>query len=177
MVLLFWPNSIQQTTLFNLTKYIPLTMSETANETDSQFTFWYYATTYFWHTVGVAVVAAALVLFHLRRRWVPKLAGWRHRRNQYLSLINGAATQGSSFQDDIDSGLTSANFDLASNNLSNGDSRKGLDEEGKKQVVLIMNKQGVSFDEARAIYARQKMASHQIGPDGMPLDPKLVTFS
>ena len=58
-----------------------------------------------------------------------------------------------------------------------GDSRAGLDENGKKEVLRIMKRRGVGFDEARRIFMEQRFRKRGIGADGLPKDPKLVTFS
>lgn len=81
-----------------------------------------------------------------------------------------------SFQRDIESGLTSDNFNLVLNNSE--DTRKGLDENAKGKIQEIMKQNPeLSFDEARLKYTREVLAKNQVGPDGMPLDPKTVTFS
>lgn len=40
-----------------------------------------------------------------------------------------------------------------------------------------MKAQNISFDEARLQYTKSKFSDNQIGEDGMPLDPKAITFS
>ena len=82
----------------------------------------------------------------------------------------------SSFAGDIEDGLTSNDFDL-NGNIVAGDSRAGLDEDGKREVRNIMKKRRVGFDEARRIYTEAKFASNNIDPDGRPRDPKFVSFS
>ena len=82
----------------------------------------------------------------------------------------------SSFSNDIESGFTSSEFDLTSN-VAAGDSRSGLDQQGKKQVQKIMKNRNVGFDEARRIFTEQRFAKNDIGPDGRPKDPKFVSFS
>ena len=80
-----------------------------------------------------------------------------------------------SFQDDLEGGLNSESFDIRSNSDSE-DSRKGLLEEGKREIKRIMNERGITFDEARLEYTRSRLAENNIDADGMPLDPKTVTF-
>jgi len=58
-----------------------------------------------------------------------------------------------------------------------GDSRSGLDEGAKADVLRIMKRRNVGFDEARRIYMEQNFKKSGIGKDGLPRDPKLVTFS
>eukprot|EP00128_Syssomonas_multiformis_P002221 Colp12_sorted_trinity150504_noHs@4511 len=81
----------------------------------------------------------------------------------------------SSFQANIAAGLSSETFDLT-HNVSNQDNRKGLDN--ADEVKELMEKNGVTFDEARLILTRQRMLEHGIDPDtGCPIDTKVVTFS
>ncbi len=82
----------------------------------------------------------------------------------------------SSFRDDIEAGLTSPEFDL-SDNVEAGDSRRGLDDAGKREVMRIMKRRGVDFDEARRIYTQDRFKKNGIGADGIPRDPKFVSFS
>jgi hypothetical protein len=82
----------------------------------------------------------------------------------------------SSFAADIESGLSSSAFDL-SGNVSAGDSRAGLDNASKREIQKIMKTRRVNFDEARRIYTEGRFAKNNIGPDGLPRDPKFVSFS
>ncbi|KAF2666235.1 hypothetical protein BT63DRAFT_416636 [Microthyrium microscopicum] len=79
------------------------------------------------------------------------------------------------FRGDVEAGLHSADFDMTGN--VEGDSRSGLDENGKRQVLTIMKRRGVGFDEARRIYMEQNFKKAGIGSDGLPKDPKFVSFS
>lgn len=79
------------------------------------------------------------------------------------------------FMSDVESGFTSSNFNLA-DNIIEGDSRTGLDAKSKREIQLIMRARGVTFDEARAIYTQRTFKKAGIGADGLPNDPKLVTF-
>jgi len=67
-------------------------------------------------------------------------------------------------------------FDLTAN-VAAGDSRGGLDLQGKKEVLKIMKQESCSFDEARRILMEQRLAMNGIAPDGRPLDPRAVFFS
>lgn len=62
-------------------------------------------------------------------------------------------------------------------NIAAGDSRRGLDQRGKREVQKIMKSRKVGFDEARSVYMQQSFANNDIGPDGRPRDPKFVSFS
>jgi len=72
--------------------------------------------------------------------------------------------------------LSSSAFDL-SGNVSGGDSRRGLDDASKREIMKIMKSRRVNFDEARRIHTEGRFAKNNIGPDGLPRDPKFVSFS
>lgn len=76
----------------------------------------------------------------------------------------------------MEAGLSSTDFDL-SNNIETGDERRGLDRIAKREVLKIMKRQHVNFNEARRIYTERRFAKNGIGPDGRPRDPKFVSFS
>ena len=76
----------------------------------------------------------------------------------------------------MEAGFSSAHFDLAGN-IAGGDARAGLDGAAKAEVHRIMRARNCGFDEARRIYTQSRFAKNNIGPDGLPRDPKLVTFS
>ncbi|KAI5208633.1 hypothetical protein E4T39_01392 [Aureobasidium subglaciale] len=90
-------------------------------------------------------------------------------QNAYISLGQN------SFEDDMEAGFSSANFDLREN-VESGDSRQGLDEQGKARVKAIMKSRGCGFDEARRIVMEEKFGRENIGKDGRPRDPKAVMF-
>jgi Fungal protein of unknown function (DUF2015) len=79
------------------------------------------------------------------------------------------------FQGDVEAGLHSTDFDMTGN--MEGDSRGGLDEAGKREVLGIMRRKRVNFDEARKIYMEKRFKREGIGADGVPNDPKFVSFS
>jgi hypothetical protein len=62
-------------------------------------------------------------------------------------------------------------------NIEAGDSRSGLDEQGKKEVLRMMRSRGVNFDEARRLVMQEKFRKAGVGEDGRPRDPKFVSFS
>lgn len=80
------------------------------------------------------------------------------------------------FAGDVEAGLSSSNFDLAGN-IEGGDSRAGLDDNAKREILRIMQRRRVKFDEARRIYMEQRFSAAGIGADGRPKDPKFVSFS
>ena len=81
-----------------------------------------------------------------------------------------------SFASDIEAGLSSSTFDLTGN-LESGDSRAGLDDASKKEVLKIMKKRRMNFDQARKVYMENRFKANGIGADGLPRDPKFVSFS
>jgi short subunit dehydrogenase-like uncharacterized protein len=62
-------------------------------------------------------------------------------------------------------------------NLAAGDTRAGLDDTAKKDILKIMKKQKVGFDEARQIQLERKLVKNGISADGRPTDPRAVFFS
>lgn len=83
----------------------------------------------------------------------------------------------SSFQQDVDAGLSSESFNLHTSNVLGGDTRKGLQDDSKQEIQNIMRENHVGFDEARRMYVGRTMERNAIGPDGRPRDPKAVFFS
>jgi hypothetical protein len=82
----------------------------------------------------------------------------------------------STFAGDIEAGLSSNTFDL-SGNVEDGDSRAGLDDASKKAILKIMKKWMMNFVQARKKYMEERFSANGIGADGMPRDPKFVSFS
>lgn len=80
----------------------------------------------------------------------------------------------STFAGQAQAGLSSSMFDIEAN-MRDGDSRAGLDERGTQEVLEIMRRERVDFDQARLIRHNQILARHGIDPSGMPLDSKAVT--
>lgn len=80
-----------------------------------------------------------------------------------------------SFAGDAEAGFSSASFNLAEN-IEAGDSRRGLDENGKREVQRIMKQRRCNFDEARRLYIEERFGREGIGKDGRPLDRKAVMF-
>jgi hypothetical protein len=120
------------------------------------------------------------VLYLTRTRWHPFLAPYISRLpavslpTSLTSPLYSRLPQ--SFMSDVENGLTSADFDLSSN-VMEGDSRGGLDQKAKAAVQRIMKRRGVGFDEARRIYMQDRFRREGIGEDGVPRDPKFVSFS
>jgi len=79
-----------------------------------------------------------------------------------------------SFQEDAHAGLHSSNFDVAAN-IESGDARAGLDDDAKRDIMRIMKRKNISFDQARLLHIQNKLRQNGIAPDGRPLDPKFVS--
>ncbi|KAL6231459.1 hypothetical protein BDW75DRAFT_243899 [Aspergillus navahoensis] len=121
---------------------------------------------YFFYFLALLVGICGTALYLTRSRWLPLLPVPDYIYDRLSS----------SFADDMVAGLTSSEFNL-STNIENGDQRAGLDARGKREVLNIMRRQRINFDEARRIYTEQRFAMNNIGPDGRPRDPKFVSFS
>lgn len=75
----------------------------------------------------------------------------------------------------MEHGLTSDSFDIGAN-VRSGDLR-ALDDAAKAEIRAMMLRRNMSFDEARLEYFRGKMKDNGIGSNGVPTDPRTVTFS
>ncbi|RYP72397.1 hypothetical protein DL771_004192 [Monosporascus sp. 5C6A] len=123
-------------------------------------------------TFLVLVLGTALYL--ARGRWlhlIPELPFLPDGARDYLY-----SRLPSSFAGDVEAGLSSANFDL-SGNVASGDARAGLDDAAKAEILRIMKKRRLRFDDARRVYMEQRFSANGISPDGRPRDPKFVSFS
>lgn len=100
-------------------------------------------------------------------------ARWLHRLQDVPYLYQRLPT---SFREDVEAGFHSSNFNLAEN-IEAGDSRSGLDAQAKRKVLRIMKQRKVDFDEARRIMMEERFSREGVGADGLPRDPKFVSFS
>ncbi|KAK6465970.1 hypothetical protein DFJ63DRAFT_311050 [Scheffersomyces coipomensis] len=123
------------------------------------------------HVLIFALIVAAGLLFHFRH----KIAEAHDRYRTRQRARNGFYDRLNPFEQEIADGLSSSNFDLEAN-VNSGDQRKGLSTEAKAEIKTIMDNQGISFDEARLQYTRSQLNENNIDSNGMPKDPKLVTF-
>jgi hypothetical protein len=127
-----------------------------------------------WSSVIFSLVLGTL-LYIFRARWVPVaqdlVSHIRFPGRDYLY-----SRLPTSFAGDIEAGLSSETFDL-STNVGEGDSRAGLDDASKREILKIMKKRRMKFDEARRVYMENRFKANGIGADGMPRDPKFVSFS
>ncbi|KAL8923395.1 MAG: hypothetical protein Q9172_003144 [Xanthocarpia lactea] len=121
---------------------------------------------YMLYTISFLSLIIATALYFSRNRWIHLVPIPDYVYDRLPS----------SFSNDIENGFTSNDFDLHTN-LAAGDSRRGLDQQGKREVQRIMKSRRVNFDEARRLYVEQSFANNDIGADGRPRDPKFVSFS
>lgn len=124
----------------------------------------------------LALATAALYL--TRDRWshlVPSLPGSGYLYSRLPTSFSGASSS-ATFAGDVEAGLSSATFDL-SGNVAAGDARAGLDADAKAEILRIMKKRRMRFDEARRVYMEGRFRANGIAPDGRPRDPKFVSFS
>ena len=117
-------------------------------------------------------IVSGTALYLTRARWlplVPELPELPGRNYLYSRLP-------ATFAGDVEAGLHSSNFDLTGN-IESDDGRAGLDAVAKAEVLKIMKKRRLKFDEARRVYMENRFKANGIGPDGRPRDPKFVSFS
>ncbi|KAI1131570.1 hypothetical protein F5Y10DRAFT_233104 [Nemania abortiva] len=117
----------------------------------------------------LTVLVFGTVLYLTRNSWLPLLPDLPGTSYIYSRLPH-------SFAGDIEAGLSSSTFDLGAN-VDSGDSRAGLDDVAKAEILKIMKKRRLRFDEARRVYMEQRFSANGIGADGRPRDPKFVSFS
>lgn len=120
-------------------------------------------------TLLISIIVGSF-LYYTRETWIPWLP------DKVQDALLGYSALPTTFMGDVESGFTSNDFDLAGN-VMDGDSRAGLDERGKKEIQKIMKLRGIGFDEARRVYMEQRFKKNNIGADGIPRDPKFVSFS
>ncbi|KAG6042194.1 hypothetical protein E4U41_003940 [Claviceps citrina] len=125
---------------------------------------------YILFSISVLFIVVATVLFLTRSCWRPYFPEIRLPGADYIY-----SRLPDSFSGDVEAGLSSSTFDLTGN--LEGDSRAGLDDVGKQEVLRIMKSKRMTFDQARKAYIDNRFKAHGIGPDGRPRDPKFVSFS
>lgn len=125
---------------------------------------------YILFSLSVFFIVLATALFFTRARWVP------HVRDRVPGADYLYSRLPDSFTGDIEAGLSSSTFDLAAN-VEDGDSRAGLDDAAKAEILKIMKKRRLTFDRARKVYMENRFKANGIGADGLPRDPKFVSFS
>ncbi|KAK3313562.1 hypothetical protein B0H66DRAFT_522685 [Apodospora peruviana] len=123
-------------------------------------------------------------LYLTRGRWLPqfqdvffssieRLPPWFPGSGYIYSRLPSVSN---SFSGDMEAGLSSSTFDL-SQNVEGSDSRAGLDDAAKREILKLMQRRRLKFDEARRVYMEQRFQANGIGADGRPRDPKFVSFS
>ncbi|KAK4138232.1 hypothetical protein BT67DRAFT_369229 [Trichocladium antarcticum] len=127
--------------------------------------------TYLLYTLTFLVLISGTALYLTRAAWLPRL-----QSSHLYTHLPGGGGGSSSFADDMEAGLSSSTFDLAGN-VADGDGRAGLDDGAKREILRIMKKRRLQFDEARRVYMEDRFRANGIGPDGRPRDPKFVSFS
>ncbi|KAI3337401.1 hypothetical protein HD806DRAFT_38497 [Xylariaceae sp. AK1471] len=129
---------------------------------------------YLLYTLTFLVLVSGTALYLTRNSWLHLLPNVNIRLLQFSSSPYSRLS--SSFSGDIEAGLSSNTFDLGAN-VDSGDSRAGLDDAAKTEILKIMKKRRLRFDEARRVYMEERFSANGIGPDGRPRDPKFVSFS
>lgn len=125
---------------------------------------------YLLYSLTLLVLVAGTVLYLTRSHWMHLLPDLSEGRSYFYSRLP------STFAGDMAAGLSSSTFDLTGN-LESGDGRAGLDDAAKAEILKIMKKRRMKFDEARRVYMEQMFSANGIGADGRPRDPKFVSFS
>lgn len=120
------------------------------------------------HLAIFFVLLVAVLVYHFRDKIGEFHDRLRTRRRmRYVNLTNG-------FNDDLENGLSSDNFDITSSN--HDDTREGLLEAAKEEIKQIMHEENIGFDQARLKYTKSQFGKNNIDANGMPLDPRTVTF-
>lgn len=145
-------------------RFLPNFIAMSEDETQPSGTFTLVKTH---HVLLVLVIVIVLVAFHFRQRLAERFEVWRNNR-RWSSLVH------SGFEDDLENGFSSNNFDITEN-IADNDLRT-LDETAKDEIRHLMQKHNLTFDDARLRYFREKMRANGVDSDGVPTDPKSVTF-
>lgn len=125
---------------------------------------------YLFYSLSFLVILFGTILYVFRARWIHLMPDFSDSGSYLYRRLP------SSFTGDIEAGLSSNTFDL-SGNVEGGDSRAGLDDTAKVEILKIMKKRRMKFDEARRVYMEQRFSANGIAADGRPKDPKFVSFS
>ncbi|KAJ6616951.1 hypothetical protein B0H10DRAFT_2034896 [Mycena sp. CBHHK59/15] len=121
----------------------------------------------FFYSLVAAFALFLMLAFHYRSLLLPQL-------RSLLPRARGAYQPLATFAEQIGAGMSSPEFDLEAN-VRDGDVRAGLDEQGTREVMVIMHRERVNFDQARLIRHNRILAQNGIDPSGMPMDSKAVT--
>ncbi|CAJ2509897.1 Uu.00g057970.m01.CDS01 [Anthostomella pinea] len=124
---------------------------------------------YLLYSLTFMVLVTGTALYLTRAHWLHLMPNVNNMQHLYSRLPG-------SFAGDMEAGLSSSTFDLGGN-VDAGDARAGLDDAAKTEILKIMKKRRVRFDEARRLYMEQRFSANGIAADGRPRDPKFVSFS
>ncbi|ORX41317.1 hypothetical protein BCR36DRAFT_588101 [Piromyces finnis] len=103
-----------------------------------------------------------------------KESGLKRKMNKILNRNNDSSA---SFEEAIENGLSSNNFDVRTNNIDTADERTGFDPKDTRILKRIMKNEHCDFDTARLVMQHLKFRKMGIDPaTGMPLDSKAFTF-
>ncbi|KAI0642135.1 hypothetical protein C8Q78DRAFT_1074713 [Trametes maxima] len=122
---------------------------------------------FFWLSVFALSTLLVMLTFRYRAALINPMRSLFGARAAHYQPV-------ATFAEQADAGLSSSTFDIEAN-IRDGDSRAGLDERGTQEVLDIMRRERVNFDQARLIRQNRILAAHGIDPSGMPLDAKAVT--
>lgn len=135
---------------------------------------------YFLPALVLFVLVVGTAIYCTRASWLPKFDNviMRFPAVDLALPFSGYfyARLPQSFTGDVEAGLSSSTFDLAGN-IADGDGRAGLDDEAKREILSIMKKRRLQFDDARRVYMENRFRANGIDADGRPRDPKFVSFS
>jgi hypothetical protein len=126
---------------------------------------------YILFTISFFLLVTVTVLYFTRSYWRHRVPEFSFPGRNYLY-----SRLPTTFAGDMEAGLSSSTFDL-STNIEEGDGRAGLDATSKAEILKIMKKRRLKFDDARKVYMENRFKANGIGPDGRPKDPKFVSFS
>ncbi|KAJ6580965.1 hypothetical protein B0H19DRAFT_1251234 [Mycena capillaripes] len=122
----------------------------------------------------LSLVALFVLLFMLALRYRAALLPHVPERLRQLFPTFNNYQPLATFSQQVGAGMTSADFDLEAN-VRDEDSRTGLDEQGTREIMEIMRRERVNFDQARLIRHNRILAQNGIDPSGMPMDSKAIT--
>ncbi|KAJ6485631.1 hypothetical protein C8R45DRAFT_997277 [Mycena sanguinolenta] len=125
---------------------------------------------FFFFSVAGFLVLLFMLAIRYRASILPHVPA---RLRQLLPTLNHYQPL-ATFSEQIGAGMTSSDFDLEAN-VRDEDSRTGLDEQGTREIMEIMRRERVNFDQARLIRHNRILAQNGIDPSGMPLDSKAIT--
>lgn len=131
----------------------------------------------FYTTILLLPLLLATALYLTRARWSPVASDLAEQYLPHRFSDHLYSALPNSFAGDIEAGLSSASFDLSGNAADGADARAGLDDDAKREILRIMKRRRMRFDEARRVYMEGRFKANGIAPDGRPRDPKFVSFS